>query len=116
MVTLELQKKCCAPSDYRWALDEPIQALTAGKSDSESPFYQCKLGKHYIDPNAAIIKDPELESGVTNIQRGEMSQMTKEGKNVYKKLGMAECDSFAALSSGPVSSSLSMTDRLEKKN
>ncbi len=50
------------------------------KIDSESPFYQCKLGKHYIDPNAAIVKDPEFESGVTKIQRGEVSMMTEVEK------------------------------------
>ncbi len=56
-----------------------------GKSDSESPFYQCKLGKHYIDPNAAIVKDPEFESGVTNIQRGEVSLMAEEEKKGLQK-------------------------------
>ncbi len=68
MVTLELQKKGCTLSDCRWALDDLIQAVTVGKSDSESPFYQCKLGKHYIDPNAAIVKDPDFESGVQNFK------------------------------------------------
>ncbi len=49
-----------------------------GNSDSESPFTQCKLDKHYIDPNAAIVKDPEFESGVTKIQRGEVALMMEE--------------------------------------
>ncbi len=62
MVTFELQKKGCTLSDCRWALDGLIQAVTVGKSDSESSFYQCKLGKRYIDPNATIVKDPEFES------------------------------------------------------
>ncbi len=47
-----------------------MQAVAAKKSESESPFYQCKLGKHYIDPDAAIVTDPEFESGVTKLQRG----------------------------------------------
>ncbi len=40
--------------------------MIVGNSDSESSLYQCKLGKHYIDPNAAIVKDPEFDSGVRN--------------------------------------------------
>ncbi len=67
------------------------------------------------DPNAAIVKDPEFESGVTKIQRGEVFLMTEEEKKVCKKLQMVECDSSAALSSGPDSTRLSMTDRLKRK-
>ncbi len=73
------------------------------------------MGKYYIDPNAAIVKDPEFESRVTKIQRGEVSLMTEEEKKICKKLQMVDCGSSAALSSGPDSSRLSMTDRLEKE-
>ncbi len=86
-----------------------------GKIDSESPFYQCKLGKHYIDPTRLLSKTPEFESGVTKIQRGEVSMMTEVEKKVCRKLQLVECDSSAALSSGPDSSRLSMTDRLKRK-
>ncbi len=55
-----------------------------GKSDRESPFYQCKLGKHYIDPNAAIVKDPEFELGVSKIRRGEVSLIMEEEKRSAK--------------------------------
>ncbi len=57
-----------------------------------------------FDPSVAIVKDPEFELGVTKIQRSEVSLMTEEEKTVCKNLEMVECDSSAALSSGPDSS------------
>ncbi len=86
MVTLELQKKGCTLSDFRWVLDELIQAVTVGKVTMSPLSTQCKLGKHYIDPNAAIVKDPEFESGVTKIQRGGVSEEEKRSAKNYKWL------------------------------
>ncbi len=49
-----------------------------------SPLSTKQVGQHYIDPYAAIVKDPEFESGVTKIQQREVSLMTKEEKRSAK--------------------------------
>ncbi len=66
------QKNGCTLSDLRGALGEPILDVTVGKSFSESSSYQKRLGKHYIDPNSAIVP------GVTELQRVEVSLMRGE--------------------------------------
>ncbi len=118
VVTLELQKKRLYSITLQMGTGRANSGCDCGKKWQWVPFYQRKLGNHYIDPNAVIVKDPEFESGVTKIQRGEVSLMTEEEKKDLqkKKLQMVECDSSAALSSGPDSSRLAMTDRLERKN
>ncbi len=68
VVTLELQKTGCTLSDCRWALDKLLQAVTVGKSDSESPFYQCKLASTISTrTRLQYYQRPEFELGVTKV-------------------------------------------------
>ncbi len=114
MVTFELQKKGCTLSDCRWALDGLIQAVTVGKSDSESSFYQASWASAILIRTRLLSKTPNLSLNYKNVTRRGVCDDGRR-KTVCKKLKIVECYSSAALSSGPDSSRLSMTDRLKRK-
>ncbi len=59
--------------------------LRAGSSHpSVSLVFIAEMPVISVNPNAAIAKDPEFESGVTKIQRGEVSQMAEKKKGLQK--------------------------------
>ncbi len=84
MVTLKLQKKGCTGIRLQMGTGRANSGSDSGKSNSESPFYRCKLGEHYIDPNAAIVKYPEFESGVQKFNEARCFCRRKKKKGLQK--------------------------------
>lgn len=75
-VTKLLQRQDATLSDCRMYIDSLLHGVAVYLTDADSVLYVCRLGNKYVSINANIATNPQFESGVVKIKRGEAPSMT----------------------------------------
>lgn len=91
-VTKYLQTHGLSLSDGWAALDALIEGVASDKDDPQKPLIQCRLGEHYIAPDADIVPNPYFESGVVKIQEKHFNELTDLEKDAVQCLKLPMTD------------------------
>ena len=75
-----MQTRIYSLKDCREYLDSSIEASTDGYNVRNSPWHRNTPGVIYVGCHSEKMTDPDFESSVVNIQRGEFISMTWDDK------------------------------------
>ena len=113
VVTKYLQTHGLTLSEGRAALDALIECVESDKNDPQKPLYQCRLGKHYIAPDSAIVPNPHFESGVVKIQEKCFHALTDCEKVAVASLKKMSEEINVHASSDEQLSNMSMLEKIK---